>query len=269
MAGWFWTTEGIHEEPDYERAYEYFLQFVPKDDVDYEWVATYAEDHYRRLKNVAEELDHKADSVIRIFASGSGLLSLGAILNLEKFPLAVGAFWSLGLFFALAAVVRSGWVRYPKVTFLPPSVGWAIDTAEKQGVKSRDAFLAQWHLASEGLRLGSARKAQSLKAAMQLGLVALTMLALSFPVGLATLSLKGSGQAKERPNKMASSNDSAGNGPERPAAPNPATQPQTPTPGASAGPQMVDRGSGSTAGPQAIESTGRAEKASANSSSGN
>ena len=149
----------IFEEEDYKLAYEFMLRFEAKEDIDYSWVCTYAESHYQRLQTVAEVIDDKAESIIKIFASGSALLSLGAIINIEKYGLISGVSWGIGILFALLAVIAAGWVRYPKVTYMPPSSGWALDIAEKHGDKSEVTFVTQWHLASEGLRIGTARKA--------------------------------------------------------------------------------------------------------------
>lgn len=181
---WVEPPPEVYEDEEYRLAYQHLLKFEPKPEVDYGWAIDYAERHFERLWSVHEALEEKAEAVIKIFASGGALLALGAIAGIEKFSLVSGLFWSLGLLLALFAVLSAGKVRYPKTTFMPPSAAWTASIAEERGKQARAAFIAQWHLASEGLRLGSARKAAALKRAMLFGFAALVCLSIAFPAGL-------------------------------------------------------------------------------------
>ena len=86
---------GVYDELEYRSAYEYKGKYVPKDGTDYEWVGEYAQFNFKQLLSTNKALDAKADSLIRVFASGGGLLSIGAILTLSKVSFAVAVLWGI------------------------------------------------------------------------------------------------------------------------------------------------------------------------------
>jgi hypothetical protein len=199
-------------------------------------------------------LDSKAESLLKVFAGGSGLLSLGAVLQLSNVSYAVAAFWGVSLALAVACIIVASLVRFPKDTFLPPSIAWALEYVDSFDEQSGERFLAQWHVACEGMRLSNARKTFGLKFAIWLGLSAIIVLALSFVAALATMDVAVHNETQE-PVMSQPANTS-------PSAPNPSSQPQTPSAGPStpsgpqaSGPQTVQAGRNPAvaAGPQSIQ----------------
>jgi hypothetical protein len=244
----------VYEEADYQSAFEYNYKFEPRDGADYKWVATYAEFNFRQLLSANEALDSKAESLITVFAGGSGLISIGAAPKLSEVSIWVASLWGLALFLALMCVIVAYFIRFPKETFLPPSVAWALEYVRSYDLHSETRFLAQWHLACEGIRLSNARKSRTLKMAMNFGVWAVITLGLSFGVAFATMGSSPS-KASAEVKKMSEENST-------PSAPNPSTQPQTPAvgdggnPASVSGPQTTQAGNAEPAikaSPQSIQ----------------
>jgi len=228
----------IHEELDYRKAYQFKRNFQPQDGVEYGWIKQYAEFIYSRLEQASETLDSKAESMIRIFAGGSGLVSLGAILNLSDISVEVAICWLIALGLALVSIYSAARVRFPRQTYLPPSLYWAIQYAEHHKSTAEDRFLAQWHLACEGLRLNNRWKASGLKVSVVFGVAAIVCLALSFCVALGTMKTI---ETNDSPEEQTMAVDP-------PPAPDPAAQPQTADSTSQVGPSEH-------AGPQSVENS--------------
>jgi len=241
----------VHEDSEYQAANEFKAVYQPKYDCDYTWVKQYAEFNFKQLMAANEQLDSKADSFIRVFSGGSGLLSIGASLKIADVSFWLALSWGLALIFSVGAVVIAACVRLPKNTFLPPSVAWALAYFDDYGEKAGgNRFLGQWHLACEGIRLSNARKAYGVSLAIKSGMFSIIILALSFAVAAGTM--KSGDIAIQGVNSMQAEDSS-------PTAPDPRTQPQTPssTGGAAetAGPQQVQNGrdTAQEASPQSIQ----------------
>lgn len=239
----------VHEEEEYKSANDFKGKYQPKDGTDYSWVKEYAEFNFKQLLSANEALDSKADSFIRVFSGGSGLLSIGASLKLAEVSGWVALSWGLALLFAVIGVFIAACVRLPKNTFLPPSIAWALAYCDEYGEGAGSArFLAQWHLACEGIRLSNARKAFGVSLAIKCGMISVVILALSF--GVAAVTIEPPEPTQQGEVTM----------PEEPSsAPDPRTQPQTPTSSGgaaeTAGPQQVQNGrdTAQQASPQSIQ----------------
>ena len=179
--------KNIRLNPDYARAHRFKNAFIPQEGVDYGWVRTYVRESYGKLEQADQNLDNKAESIIKLLGGGSGLLSIGAIVNLSRLSGWVAVCLLISLVFALAGIVFAARVRVPSQTFLPPSIGWAIRYAEVYKGAAEDTFLAQWHLASEGTRLALRVKSAWVKYATWLAVATLITVALSFVVALGTM----------------------------------------------------------------------------------
>ena len=178
----------VRFDAEYASAHRFKNAFTPQQGVDYHWVQTYAREIYRRLDEADQVLDAKAESIIKLLGGGTGLLSVGAIVNLPRLSGPVAACLLIALVLALAGIVIAARVRVPSQAFLPPTTGWAVRYAESYGDAAEDMFLGQWHLASEGRRLALRAKAIGVKYATWLAVAALTTVALSFVVALATMN---------------------------------------------------------------------------------
>ena len=74
----------IFTDPEYAAAFQYKNDFQPKETADYDWVGEYAVFTYNELQTVERTLDAKAESIVKLLGGASGLLSVGAIINMEK-----------------------------------------------------------------------------------------------------------------------------------------------------------------------------------------
>jgi hypothetical protein len=274
----------IFTDPEYANAYEYKDQFQPKDDADYGWVSTYAVFIYNQLQAIETSLDSKAESIVKLMGGASGLLSIGAIINMDKLialngPTRLSIAFSLII--ALFSVGLAIWARVPRNTVLPPSIAWALEYVEGYESQSESRFLAQWHLACEGIRLSNRAKSICVRIASWMGLASVLLLAISFFIAMATISKAPPKKETAEPtttqqptlirniinmtenSPSSSGTDSAPAEPQPTAAPapNPASQPQTPpaakvaSPQAAAGPLILseDNGPAANAGPQTIQ----------------
>ena len=214
----------IHGDPDYQKAHEFKDTFSPKEGVDYDWIEDYARLVYDRFDKAEQTLDAKAESIIKFLGGGTGLLTFGAIVNIQKLGLPVAVALGISLLLAVVAIAIAAWVRLPRQTFLPPSVGWALAYANFYQDAARSKFLAQWHVACEGMRLAVDVKARTVKIAMRWTLGALLALALSFAVAVCTMKVDGKEQI---PGGASMGRNSSQN---TPPAPDPAGAPQTPDP---------------------------------------
>jgi len=229
----------VHDDPDYQKAHEFKDTYSPKEGVDYDWIQDYARLTYDRFQQADELLDAKAESIIKILGGGTGLVTLGAILNLSKLGLPAAIGLGISLLLALVAIAVAAWVRVPRQTFLPPSVAWALTYADFYREAAPNKFLAQWHLACEGARLAVRAKARGVKVATWFAFAALVCLTLSFFIAVCTIDDDGSGQLSGG-SRMSS--DTQHN---TPPAPDPSGSPQTPDPAISAEPQVFEKGVGS------------------------
>lgn len=225
----------IHDDPAYQKAHEFKDTYSPKEGVNYDWIQDYARLIYDRFNQADELLDAKAESIIKLLGGGTGLLTLGAILNLSKLGLPAGIGLGISLLLALVAIAIAAWARVPRQTFLPPSVAWALKYADSYGDAAPSKFLAQWHLACEGIRLAVRVKARGVKVATGFAFAALVALTLSFFIALCIMNNDANGQLS---GGARMSSDSQNN---TPPAPDPSGSPQTPDPATAAEPQSFER----------------------------
>jgi len=179
----------IHDDPAYQKAHEFKDTYSPKEGVEYDWVRDYARLVYDRFSQADESLDAKAESIIKVLGGGSGLITLGAILSLPNLGLPVAIGLAISLLVALVAIAIAAWVRVPRQTFLPPSVAWALTYADFYRDAAPNKFLAQWHLACEGVRLAVRAKARGVKIATWCAFAAIAALTLSFFIAICTMNV--------------------------------------------------------------------------------
>jgi len=181
----------------YLSAQELKNTFKPENDVDYEWVLRQARFNYEQLLSSNEALDEKAEKLIALFAGGSGLLSVGAILKLSEVNAYVAMCWGIALLFGVLAVIVGGLVRFPKEAMLPPTAEHAVLYANSHKARAEVRFIGQWHLVCEFLKIRNARKADGLKLAFWLGTVAVIVLLVSFWLAFATIDQSKTLKIKE------------------------------------------------------------------------
>lgn len=78
---WLPRPSDIRSDPDYQVAHDFKDSYEPSDGVDYKWVSTYARETYDRFEQANQNLDAKAESIIKLLGGGTGLVTLGAIVR--------------------------------------------------------------------------------------------------------------------------------------------------------------------------------------------
>jgi len=177
----------VKQEDSYVAADKFKKTVTPTDGVDYEWVLNLARFNYDQLLASNTALDEKAEKLIAIFASGSGLLSLGAVLKLSEVNSPVALCWGGALVFGVASVIIGGLVRFPRESKLPPTVEEAMLYANIYKEAAEIRFVGQWHLVCEFLKIRNARKAYGLKLAFWCGMISVVFLLISFWIAFATI----------------------------------------------------------------------------------
>jgi hypothetical protein len=154
------------------------------DEVEYGWVWNYAKDLWAHRTKVNEILDNKADAIIRYVGGGAGLFLLGSLLNLNK-ENAFFMAWSLpAAITAVVSLVFATLARLPSAKASLPHVASAVEFANhyKLTKHAKCAFLGQFHLSLEILRLSCNCKSRYLKWSTWFYVGALA--ALSIPLGI-------------------------------------------------------------------------------------
>jgi hypothetical protein len=250
LARWLPRLGKIHLDLEYQKAHDFKNLFHPKNGVDYEWVTGYARQIYDQFDQADQVLDAKAESIIKVLGGGSGLLTLGAILNLPKLP--TGVLWCLAvaLVLALLGIFFAAWVRMPRQAFLPPSIAWALAYSDHYGKDAENKFLAQWHLACEGMRLAVRNKARGVTLATWFASAALAAVSLAFFVAILKIDEVNASNPAGGVQQMVQNPGSENS---TPPAPDPSGVTQTPEPALQAEPQVINRGApATTAEPQSI-----------------
>lgn len=89
--------------------------FIPRDGVDYGWVAEYAKAKHEDTVRVFDILDDKATAIVNALTAGAGVFTLGSLAGVAaaKVPPTV-IWWALpSMLSAVAAVVLATLVRIP------------------------------------------------------------------------------------------------------------------------------------------------------------
>ncbi|MFH1920580.1 MAG: hypothetical protein ABIP48_11920 [Planctomycetota bacterium] len=94
----------VHDDPAYQKAHEFKNIFSPTEGVNYDWIEDYARLIYDRFDQADQTLDAKAESIIKVLGGGTGLLTLGAIINLPKLGLPVAIALAFSVLLALVAI---------------------------------------------------------------------------------------------------------------------------------------------------------------------
>jgi hypothetical protein len=177
----------IEAQPQLAQAKEFSKTIEPKDNVDYDWIWNYAKDKFDRAEQTYNELDDKANDIIKYLGGGTGLFALATLANITPknfyvFFLAVPSFVLAVVSIALAASARR-----PNPVLELPDIrrAYRFVTNFENGESSKAAFLGQWDLACEGMFQANLLKAERIELATTYYLRAITFLAVPIIVAIA------------------------------------------------------------------------------------
>ncbi|WP_144971105.1 hypothetical protein [Bremerella volcania] len=190
--------DSIDQHDDHVAAEKSLTEFripVEHSTTRYTWVVQYAKDMYQQLNRVDEQLDSKADSIIRYLGGGASLITGGILFTASQgsfsAPVVISALIPIGCaIFAMAVAVRA---RRPTQSKLPPTIDGAFKYANYYDEKS-DAegdgsllpsevyFAMQWHLTCAGLRIRTEMKARFVRVAINFYMLAVCSLLLPLVV---------------------------------------------------------------------------------------
>jgi hypothetical protein len=189
------ATDPVTSAESYQKALEFMKTATAKAGIKYDWVLDYAKEYWDYRRKVLENLDEKSDSIIKYLGGGIGLTALGILGKIDD-KNAYLVVWLLpSLITALAAIVLAAWARSPRpVSGLPRIEDAVLHYAEKEGTlgdspevreeKAKVAFLGQWELSCERIRLVALQKAQTIRQATFCYVLALGLLLLPVVAGM-------------------------------------------------------------------------------------
>lgn len=146
--------------------------------VQYQWVLDHAIRLWKDADDAFNAIDNKADAVIRSVLAVSGIVTLGAISQVDKSNAWV-IWWMLpSLGAALASVLFAMSARRPRGVPPPPSVQQAKEFADahKDADVAIGNFIGYWHLTRVSYEDVCARKAAPLNLSMRASVVAAFLL---------------------------------------------------------------------------------------------
>jgi hypothetical protein len=176
-----WRTPNVLDRKEYRAAEEFACSIETDDNKDYDWVVNYARDNYDRIIKINSILDEKANDIIKFLGGGTGIVTLGVLVNL---PRANSWILAAALPSYLCAIL-SLWMAYrarrPNPGYSPPSIRDAFDYADCYNGKGGQAkFIGRWHEASVSMGLAIEDKAKKVDWAMYFFVLALSLLLIPF-----------------------------------------------------------------------------------------
>jgi hypothetical protein len=152
----FLTNDKAHKD-----AVAFMEAVAARPEIDYKWVSDYAKSLWEHRLKLFAVLDDKADGIIKYLGGGTGLFALGVLAKVDSSTAYIAWCTMPAVLLALCSIGLAMWSRRPRLSAGLPSVKNAIDYANNLPKESEalGAFLGQWNLACEDMRLVCARKA--------------------------------------------------------------------------------------------------------------
>ncbi len=181
---------------DFKSAESYYQQFVIDNNVDYVQVSAYAQKLHEAYEDQDQNLDHKADLVIKYLGGGSAIITIGALLSLKTDTWQTCFIGSVillslvpSLWQAVLAIKSAISVVHPRfLSFLNP-ISYAVDIANYH--KKSDAISIklwlQLHAICESYQFRNIQKAKLVADAFKYYLR--SIYCLSIPIGTVLLAL--------------------------------------------------------------------------------
>jgi hypothetical protein len=149
-------------ERDYLAAMKFKTVFAPDKEQDYKWVIQHAKDLYAGMHSAFNDLDSKADAIIKYLGGGATFVTIAALLTVT--PDTAPVLYFLGFAFALA--IASIWfamkARQPTAIPSPPSLEDAAKYVAFFKEHAESAYVVGiWHPCCVGLRVKNGEKASN------------------------------------------------------------------------------------------------------------
>jgi hypothetical protein len=169
-------------------ALAFMQQARAKDNIEYKWVYDYGKDLWEYENSHFESFNERADSIIKYLGTGTGLLALGLLAKADHTNVHI-LWWSIpSLICALVAIGLAACSKRPFDVPSIPAVKQAKEYADGYATERESiaAFVGQWHLACEKMKLASDKKADAFDLSLKLYIWAVVLLLL--PVFAALIS---------------------------------------------------------------------------------
>ena len=129
----------------YEEAKRFRQEFMPEENLDYDWVFEYAKEKYDKMLKNLEQLDDKADALIKYLGGGTAFVAFGAIVGAGRGNALAILLMAPSVMLALWAIAYAIRPRLPTPTPVPPKVDEAVSYAEAFRDRGKYYFIGQWH----------------------------------------------------------------------------------------------------------------------------
>ncbi len=132
------------------------------DDVryDYEWVRGHAKENYERLHKAFNDLDNKADAIIKYLGGGTTVISIAALFNVTPESVYLLYLLAPAVLTSVVSICLAMRARQPTAIPHPPTVEVATKYIAFFNSKSEAAFLGLWHCCGEGMEVKIKEKSQ-------------------------------------------------------------------------------------------------------------
>jgi len=178
--GWWmswWAPPPLQDNPEYQAADEWTLDYMPTDKEVYEPVLHFAERQYDQMVKLAENLDKKADDLMRTAGTiGAALLTAATLLlGSGRATLVLPAVVCLVL-----VVIAAARIRGPVALTVPMSARDLLNVADHELIRTANqvegAAAASLNFATVGMKLAVDWKAGQLRRATALFCISLVLL---------------------------------------------------------------------------------------------
>jgi len=116
---------------DYNKAIDFANSFNPQSDCAYGWVYEHSLSLYNQTSESINDLDKKADNMIKYLVPGSGLLGLFvSYIALSRGNFMIGLYAFIGIIFVIGALIYAVSALMPSDYALLPSVKSALNKAD-------------------------------------------------------------------------------------------------------------------------------------------
>jgi hypothetical protein len=177
----------VTNDQDHQTATKFMHSSAAIPGAHYEWVSRYAKDLWDHRLKIFTSLDDKSDGIIKYLGGGTGLFALGVLAKVDSGNVYL-VLWTLpALICALMSLFLAIKARKPQLVSSLPSVQKAMTYADENPNEDEAlaAFLGQWNLACEHMRLICLRKAFLIEVStwfysLALGLLLLPLIVAAF-----------------------------------------------------------------------------------------